>query len=142
MNKQLVPARAVLIEQQHRLSRRTYTRPRARRLDFHQRDQAVDLRLLGSEFGQYAPEPQRVFAERGTHPIVTGRRRVALIEDEVDNFEHRRQTGGKLGPAGHLEGDTLFGEGALSPDDALGDGGLRDEKRTRNLVSRQTSEQA
>ena len=117
-------------------------RPRARRLDLHQRDEAVDLRLLRSELGQDAPEPQRVLAERGPHPVVAGGRRVALVEDEVDDLEHRRQAGGELGSARDLEGDALLGEGPLGPDDALGDGRLRDEERARDLLGRQAAEQA
>ena len=96
----------------------------------------------GNELGQDAAETQRILAERGPHPVVAGRRRVALVEDEVDDFEHRRETGGKLGPAGDLEGDVLLGEGPLGPDDALGDRRLRDEERTRDLLRRQAAEQA
>ena len=47
-DQQLVPARAVLVEQQDRLARRADARARARRLDLHQRDQAVDLGLLAA----------------------------------------------------------------------------------------------
>ena len=102
----------------------------------------MDLRLLRSELGQDAAETQRVLAERGSHPVVAGGRRVALVEDEVDDLEHRRQTGGELGPAGDLEGDARLGEGPLGPDDALGDGRLRDEERARDLLGRQAAEQA
>src|SRR5437867_5886302 len=62
--------------------------------------------------------------------------------DEVDDLEHRRQTGGEFGAAGDLEGGALLGEGPLGPDDALGDGRLRDEERPRDLLGRQTAEQA
>ena len=141
-DEELIPERAVLVEEQDRLSRRADARPRARRLDLHQRDQAVDLGLVRSELGQDAPETQRILAERRPHPVVTGRRRVALVEDEVDDLEHRRQTGGKLGAAGDLEGDALLGEGPLGPDDALGDRRLRDEERPRDLLGRQATEQA
>jgi hypothetical protein len=44
-NEHVIPARAVLIEQQDRLSRGADTRSRAGRLDLHQRDEAVDLWL-------------------------------------------------------------------------------------------------
>ena len=49
---------------------------------------------------------------------------------------------GELGPARDLEGDPLLGERPLGPDDALGDGRLRDEERARDLLGRQTTEQA
>ena len=102
----------------------------------------MDLRLLRSELGQDAAETQRVLAERRSHPVVAGGRRVALVEDEVDDLEHRRQPGGALGPAGDLEGDVRLGEGPLGPDDALGDRRLRDEERARDLLGRQAAEQA
>ena len=38
-----------------------------------------------------APEPQRVLAQRRAHPVVARGRRVPLVEDEVDDLEHRRQ---------------------------------------------------
>ena len=72
----------------------------------------MDLRLLRCTPGQDAPEPQRIFAERGPHPVLPGSRRVAFVEDEVDDPEHRRQTRGKLSPAGNLEGHALFGKGS------------------------------
>ena len=65
----------------------------------------MDLRLLRSELGQDPPETQRILAERGPHPVVAGGRRVALVEDQVDDLEHRRQTVGELAPAGDLEGN-------------------------------------
>ena len=114
----------------------------ARRLDLHQRDQAVDLRLLRSELGQDAAEAQRVLAQRRPHPVVAGGRRVAFVEDEVDDLEHRRQPGGELGPARDLEGDARLGEGPLGADDALRDGRLRDEERARDLLGGQAAEQA
>src|SRR5204863_4819202 len=141
-DEDLVPERPVLIEQQHGLARWPEPRPRARRLDLHERDQAVDLRLRRHEPGQDAAEAKRVLAEGGSHPVVTGGRRVALVEDEVDDLEHGRQAGGELGAAGDLEGDALLGEGPLGPDDALGDGRLWDEVRSRDLVGRQTAQQA
>src|SRR6266850_13215 len=68
---------------------------------------------------------------RPSNPIVTGRRRVAFVEDEVDDLEHRRQTGGELGPTRDLERDARLGEGPFGPDDPLGDGRLRHEECTR-----------
>ncbi len=99
---------------------------RARRLDFHQRDQAVDLGLLRNEFDQDTPETQRVLAERRSHPVVTSGRGVALVEDEVDDLKHRRQPVGKLLSARSLEGNARLGECPLCADDALGNRRLRD----------------
>src|SRR5438067_767594 len=141
-DQELVPPRAVLIEQQDRLSRGPDPGAQARRLELHQRDEAVDLGLLRNELSQDAAETQRLLAERRSNPVVTGGRRVALVEDQVDDLEHRRQTGGEFGPARDLERDARLAKGPLRPHDALGDGRLRDEERARDLRGLQPPEQA
>ncbi len=100
----------------------------------------MDLRLVRNEPGQDAPETQRIFAEGRAHPVLASRGGVAFVEDQVDDFEHGRQTDGKIGPAGNLEGDALFGEGPLGADNALSDSRLRREEGTCDLLRRQTAE--
>jgi hypothetical protein len=56
-DQELIPAGAVLVEEQDGLSSQAGSGPRARRLDLHQRDQAVDLRLPRDELGQGALGP-------------------------------------------------------------------------------------
>jgi len=97
----------------------------------------VDLRLLRSEFGEDAAEAQRVFAEGGAHPVVAGGGGVAFVEDEVDDFEHGRETRGKVGPARDLEWDAGFGERALGAHDALGGRWARDEEGAGDFVGGQ-----
>ncbi len=101
--KQVIPARAVLFEQKDRLAVRPRARACARGLDFHQRDEAVHFGLVRRELGEDAAEAQRVFAELRTHPVVAGGRRIAFVEDEVDDFEHRREPRGELVAARHFE---------------------------------------
>ena len=92
--------------------------------------------------GQHPPQSQRVLTQRWSHPVVTSGCRVALVEDQVDNFEYGRQTSSKLGTPRDFEGHSLFGESALGADDALGDGRFRDEEGTCDLIGGETSEQA
>jgi hypothetical protein len=47
----------------------------------------VDFWFGGSEFGEDVPEAERVFAEGGAHEVVAGGGGVALVEDEVDDFD-------------------------------------------------------
>ena len=98
--------------------------------------------LRRRELREDAPEPQRVLAERGAHPVVAGGRRVAFVEDQVDDTEHRRQPRRELGAARHLEGDLRLGERPLRAHDALRDRRLGDEKGARDLVGREAAEQA
>src|SRR5467141_1527939 len=108
-----MPLCTVLVEQQDGLSRRAHPRPRTRRLDLHERDQAVNLRLLRSELGQETPETQRVLAECRPHPVATGGRRVSFVKDEVDDLEHRRKTGGELTAARDLERNVCLSQSPL-----------------------------
>src|SRR5260370_10061936 len=102
----------------------------------------MDLRIVWNEVGQDTPEAKRVVAKGGAHAVLAGRGRVAFVEDEIDHLQHGRQTSSKIGPAGDLKRNARLGEGALGPDDALGDGRLRDEEGARDLLRRQTSKKA
>ena len=102
----------------------------------------MDLRLLRSELRQDAAEAERVLAERGPRPVVPRGRRIALVEHQVEDAQHRRQAAGPLRPPGHLEGDARVGEGPLGPHDPLGDRRLRDQEGARDLLGGQTAEQA
>jgi hypothetical protein len=117
-------------------------RPEPRRLDFHERDQTVDLGFPSRELGQDTAQTQCFLAELRPHPVVAGGRGVSLVEDEVDDLKHRRQSRCELGRERDLEGDACLGEGPLRSDDPLGDGRPRDEERTRDLMGREPSEQA
>ena len=108
----------------------------ARRLDFEQRDEAVHLGLLRGELRQNPGEPERIVAQLRSRPVVSGGRRVALIEDEVDHIEHRRQPGRAVVPARDLEGNARLAQRPLGPDDALGNGRFGDEKGSGDLVGR------
>ena len=133
LNQQPVPSPPILIEQQHRLALRPDARRGARRLDLHQRHQAVHFRFHRRQSRQHASEPLRVLAERRPHPVVAGGGGVALVENQVDHFEHRREPHGELGPGRHFVRHLLFGERALGADDALLNGRFGGEKRPRNL---------
>src|ERR1700677_4213407 len=119
MDEELIPLGAVLIEEQDWFAGGGDAGAGAGGLDLHEGDQAMDFRFGGSEFGEDAAEAERVFAEGGAHEVVTGGGGVALVEDEVDNFEDGGEAGGELRAAGDLEGDVLVGEGSFGADDAL-----------------------
>ncbi len=140
--EQVVPACAVLVGEQHRLAVRPDPRPQPRGLQLHQGQQAVDLGLARHQRGEDAPQAQGVLAQRRPDPVLAGGCGVALVEDQVDHLEHRRQTVGQLIPAGDLERHAGLGERALGADDALRDGPLGDEERSGDLRRRKAAEQA
>ena len=96
----------------------------------------------GSDLGQHPPQAQGVGAQRRPHPVLARRRRVALVEDQVDDLEDRGQPGRPLVGAGHLEGDLGVGQGLLGPHDALGDRRLGHQVGAGDLRGGQAAEQA
>src|SRR5260370_19341627 len=102
----------------------------------------MNLRLRRSELGQDSAETQRLLAQRWPRPIASSGRCIAFVEDEIEDREHGRKTRGKLGSAGDLEWNARLSEGPLGPDNALGDGRLRDEKCASDFLGGQASEQA
>lgn len=66
--------------------------------------------------------------------------RVALVEEEVDDGEHRSQPGRQLVGTGRVEAHPRFGQRAFGPDDALGHGRRGDEESARDLVGCETGQ--
>jgi hypothetical protein len=114
---------------------------RPRRLNLHERDQAVNFRLVWSELSQYAAKAKRILAQGRPQPTVTGGRRVAFVENEIEDLKHRREAGGEICSSWNLEGDMRLGQGPFGADDALRDGRLRDKECARDLFGRQTPKQ-
>ena len=96
-DEEVVPSGPVLVEEQHRRSRRTDPGPQTRRLDLHQRHEAVDLGLVHQELGQDPTQTKRVLAQRRARPVVARGGRVPLVEHEIEHLEHRRQAGVAVG---------------------------------------------
>ena len=141
-DQQLVPPRAVLIQQQHRLAGRPGTGRDPGGLDFHQGHQPVHLGLGRGELSQQAAQPQCFGAEVRPHPVIAGGGRVALVEDEVHDLQHGCQPGGPLLAVRRLERHAGLAEGPLGPDDALRDRRLRDQVGAGDLGRTQPAEQA
>jgi hypothetical protein len=110
-------------------------------LDLHEGGQAVDFGFLRGEFGEDAAEAEGVFAEGGADEVVSGGGAVALVEDEVDDFEDGGEAGGELGAARDFEGDVFFGEGAFGADDALSDGGFGGEEGAGDFSGGEAAEE-
>src|SRR5213080_1796392 len=88
-DEELVPLPAVLIEKEDGLAGRSHARLRARRLDLHEGNEAMGLRLAREQIRDEAAEAERIQAKGRPHPVVAGGRRVTLVEDEIDHLEHR-----------------------------------------------------
>jgi hypothetical protein len=141
-DQDVVPTRAILIEQQDRLSRGTDSSASSRSLNLHERDEAMNFRLVRHKARENSAETERVFAERRPHPVFTGRGGVAFVENEVDHFENGRQTRCKIRPPGDLKGNVRLSQRSLGADNALGDSWLRNEKGAGDFLRAQAAEQA
>lgn len=102
----------------------------------------MDLWFCRHELGHDSSKPKRVIAQLWPKPVVAGRRRVTLVEDEVDHLEHRGQAIAQLGPAGHGKRDARVGQRALGPHDTLGNRGLWCQERARDFIGRQAADDA
>ena len=140
MDEELIPAGAVLIEQENGFAGRANAGTRTRGLDFHQRHEAVDFWFVRSEFGEDAAEAQGVFTECGAEPVVAGSGGVTFIENQIDDLEDGGKASGTVVGARNFERDLGFGESALGADDALGDGGLGDQEGASDFVGGETAE--
>ncbi len=95
--------------------------------------------LSGHQLGKDATKPERVLAKRRTHPVVAGGCRVAFVEDQVHDLEHRRQPRAQLRSPRHFIGHAGFGECLLGPYDSLRDGGLGRQKCARDFFRGETA---
>ena len=118
-DEQLIPQSPILLQQENRLSRWAYPCRRPGGLQLHQRDQAVDLGRRRVDLGQNPAQAQRVLAQRWTHPIPSGGRRVAFIEDEIDYFQYRRQPRCAFRGPRNFKGHAGFAQCPLGAYDAL-----------------------
>ena len=91
--------------------------------------------------GKDAAEPQRFLAKLRPDQVVAGGRRIALVEDQVEDVEHRRQPLGAVRAARHLERHAGLRQRALGAHDALRDGRLGDEEGAGDLLGGQAAEQ-
>src|SRR6185369_10747990 len=101
----------------------------AGRLDFHERDETVDFGLIGRQPGQDAGDTERFIAELRTHPVLARGSGIALVVDEIEDFENRADALSALLAAGHLEGNMGIGQGFLGANDALLDRWLGQQVR-------------
>ena len=128
-----VPERAILVLEQHDLAVGSDPRGASRVLEEHEREQAEHLGLVGHEHGEELREPDRLVAEVGAHVVGAGRRRVALVEHEVEHREHRAQPLGEQVVGRDAERDAGAADLPLRTHEPLRHRGLGDEERVRDL---------
>ena len=127
VDEEAVPRAAVLVQEEDGGAGGAGAGAQARGVELHQGNQSVYLGLFGRQGGEDPAQPEGFRAQLGAQPVVAGGGRVTLVEDQVDDLEHRPEPGGAIVTARHLERDAGLGDRLLGADDALGDGGLGDD---------------
>ena len=102
----------------------------------------MNLGFVRCELSEDAAQPDRVLAQCRSDPVLTLGRRIAFVEDQVDDLEYRGEAQRAVRTGRDLESDVRLGESPLRADDALGDRRRGDEERACDLLCRQTAEDA
>ena len=97
----------------------------------------------GASSARMRPSRSASSQSAGPHPVVAGGRGVALVEDQVDDLEHRGEARGELGAARHLERARCASASVrLARTMRWAIGRLGHEEGARDLVGGQAAEQA
>ena len=108
----------------------------------HEREQPEDLGLVGHEVDEDPGEADRLRAQLLADERVAGRGLVALVEDEVEDAQHRLEPLGQEMVGRHAVRDRRVADLALGPDEPLGERHLRDEECPGDLRRREAAERA
>ena len=138
----MIPQPAVLVREQHERAVGRRTR-RATRLDEqHEREQPRRLGLVGHELDEQSAEPDRLAAEILANEPIAAARRVAFVEDEVDDGQHRAESCRQLRRLGHTVRDARVADLPLRTNEPLRHRRLGDEEGARDLGRRQSADQS
>ncbi|BDH57677.1 hypothetical protein MTP03_26160 [Tsukamurella sp. PLM1] len=105
----------------------------------HEGEQAGGFRVVGHVATQQARQADRLGREIGTHQPSARRRRVALVESEVENRADRRGTDLQVVGGGEFEPGSGPAELLFGPADPRRHGLLRDTVRVGDLRGAQAS---
>ena len=129
-----VPARPVLVCEQHELA---VLKPglAARVVEQHQRLESVHLGLVRHQLGERRPKPERFGRQVDAAAV-------ALVEDQIDDGEHRRQPLRQRAVVGNAERDARIRDLALRPREPALHRLVGDEERAGDLLRGQAAERA
>ena len=135
-----VPPTAVLVGQQDRRTVPCCASGKTGCLELHQRHERVHFGFVGNESCQDPAEPQRLVAQLGSDPPIAGRRRVTLVEHQVDHTEHGGKPARIVLAGRHLERHPSCAERFLRAHDALLNGRRGHEECLRDLFGGETTD--
>jgi hypothetical protein len=128
-----VPARAILVLEQHELAGGVGARLAPGVVEEHEGEQPERLGLVGHQLGEGPGQADRLRGELAADQGIRGRGQVALVEDEVERGEHRGQALRQVLVARDLVGDPGGADLALGAHDPLRHRGLRHQEGAGHL---------
>ena len=108
----------------------------------HESEQPGYLAVIRKESTHLAGEADRFRGQFAALQVGPGRRRIALVEDQVQHVQHDRQPRDPLGLRGEREGDMARLDLLLGTADPLGDSRVRDEEGAGDLRGRKSADRA
>jgi hypothetical protein len=108
----------------------------------HEREQALHLGRARHELLQQPAETDGLVGQVAADELVAGRRDVALVEDEVDDAQHRVDALGELGRGRDPVGDPGVPDLALGPGESLRHGRLGEHEGAGDLRGGEAAERA
>ena len=108
----------------------------------HQRQQPGRLRLIGEQRDHGPCQPDRLGTQLAPDQGIARRRRVALVEDQVEDLEDAVEALGEQVARRHAIRDAGIVDLALGPDEPLGERRLGDEEGPSDLRGREAAQRA
>jgi hypothetical protein len=138
-DRPLVPARAVLVVEQHHRPAGVDPGLVSRVMGKQERVQAERLGLVGHQLRDRGRQSDGLGAQGAANVRIAGARRVALVEHQVDHVERGGQALGQRLVGRHPERDPRGPDLRLGAYQALRHGRLRDEEGVGDLGRRQAA---
>ncbi len=138
-NEFVVPSFTVLFRQRNQVSVGQGSRGAARVSQEHQRKQARHFAVIREQAMQIATETDRLRRQLRALQVGTGARRVALVEDQIEDVQDHAQALRPLVIRRHAELGASRLDARLRPADPLGHGRLGHEERTGDLCRGQAT---
>ncbi len=108
----------------------------------HERKQPEGLGLVGHQRAEGAAQADGLVAERPPHQVAARAGRVPLVEEQIDDGQHRRGALEQLVGGRDDEGDAGVADLALGPDEPLGHGRFGNEEGAGDLGRRHADQRA
>ena len=137
-----VPARAVLLGEQHDVARSVQPGLAPRVVEQHEGEEALGLGMRRQQLDQHAPEPDGLLGELVPNQTLTEARGIALVEDEIHHHQHRVEPLGQGLGGRHLVGDARVADLGLGAHEPLRHGRRRHQEGARDFLGRKPTERA